>query len=304
MDKQRLQKLVLTLEEKDHFPKSQIAAQKNMPLPSVQVLREIVENLRSVLFPGYFGSSYVDERTRSYYLGASLDKIYRLLKEQILYGSCFACEQKQAQCEECVQEAERIASQFLLELPKIKELLATDVMAAYIGDPAAKTPGEAIFCYPSIRALTNYRLAHALFKLGVKIIPRIITEMAHSETGIDIHPGATIGRSFFIDHGTGTVIGETCIIGNNVRIYQGVTLGAKSFPKDEKNILIKGLPRHPIVEDEVIIYAGATILGRVTIGKNSIIGGNVWITHDVPPNTIVRQAKRENISVTEQKKEV
>ncbi|SDN40504.1 serine O-acetyltransferase [Desulfonauticus submarinus] len=294
MDKEKFQKIVFSLVEKEFFSKSRIAVEKNRPLPSVPVLKSIVEELRSILFPGYFGPCYVDEKTKAYYLGASLDKVYRALKEQILCGACFVCAEKKENCEQCEQDAELIAQKFLESLPTIRELLVSDVMAAYVGDPAAKTPGEAIFCYPSVRALTNYRLAHALHKLGVKIIPRIITEMAHSETGIDIHPGAEIGKSFFIDHGTGTVIGETCIIGNNVRIYQGVTLGAKSFPKDEKNMLVKGLPRHPIVEDEVIIYAGATILGRVTIGRGSIIGGNVWITHDVAPGTVVRQAKREN----------
>jgi serine O-acetyltransferase len=165
------------------------------------------------------------------------------------------------------------------------------VEAAYIGDPAAKTHGETIFCYPSIRALTNHRIAHELYELGVDIIPRIIGEMAHSDTGIDIHPGATIGKSFFIDHGTGTVIGETCIIGDNVRVYQGVTLGAKSFPKGEDEMLIKGLPRHPIVEDDVIIYAGATILGRITIGREAVVGGNVWIVRDVPAGAQIVQTR-------------
>ena len=164
-------------------------------------------------------------------------------------------------------------------------MLATDVQAAFAGDPAAKNPGETIFCYPSIKAVTNYRIAHELYLLGVPLIPRIITEMAHSATGIDIHPGATIGESFFIDHGTGTVIGETCIIGRNVRLYQGVTLGAKSFPKGENGHLVKGIARHPIVEDNVTIYSGATILGRITIGEGAVIGGNVWVVDDVPPGT-------------------
>jgi len=298
MDKEVFQRVVKELVEKEYFPKSKLSIESNQPLPSIAVLREVVEDLRAVLFPGYFGPCHIDERAKEYYLGATLDRVYRALKNQILYGGCFVCGDEDTTCISCEKEAEEVAIAFIQKLPEIRSLLATDVQAAYIGDPAAKTPGEAIFCYPSVRALTNYRISHALHELGVKIIPRIITELAHSETGIDIHPGATIGKSFFIDHGTGTVIGETCIIGNNVRIYQGVTLGAKSFPKDEKNVLIKGLPRHPIVEDDVIIYAGATILGRVTIGKGSIIGGNVWITHDVPPGTIVRQAKRENYKIT------
>ncbi|MDQ7031498.1 MAG: serine O-acetyltransferase EpsC [Desulfonauticus sp.] len=298
MDKSLFQDIVKSLAEKEYFPKSKIALAKKIPLPSSVFLKEMIEDLRAIIFPGYFGPCYVDDTVKEYYLGAKLDKVYRILKEQVLRGECFVCTAEEEHCAQCEKKAEQVAKKFLQSLPQIRDLLVSDVMAAYVGDPAAKTPGEAIFCYPSIRALTNYRLAHALEELGVHVIPRIITEMAHSETGIDIHPGAKIGRSFFIDHGTGTVIGETCIIGNNVRIYQGVTLGAKSFPKDEQNVLVKGLPRHPIVEDNVIIYSGATILGRVTIGKGSIIGGNVWITHDVAPGTVVKQAKRENYKVS------
>jgi serine O-acetyltransferase len=183
--------------------------------------------------------------------------------------------------------AENLCNEFLKTLPRIRHMLATDVQAAFAGDPAAKNPGETIFCYPSIRAVTNYRIAHELYLLGVPLIPRIITEMAHSATGIDIHPGATIGESFFIDHGTGTVIGETCIIGKNVRLYQGVTLGAKSFPKGENGHLVKGIARHPIVEDNATIYSGATILGRITIGEGAVIGGNVWVVDDVAPGSKV-----------------
>jgi serine O-acetyltransferase len=164
-------------------------------------------------------------------------------------------------------------------------MLSTDVGAAFEGDPAAKSPGETIFCYPSITAMIHHRIAHELYKLDVPIIPRIMSEMAHSKTGIDIHPGATIGEDFFIDHGTGVVVGETCIIGRSCRLYQGVTLGALSFPKDAEGKLVKGIARHPILEDNVRVYAGATVLGRVTIGSGSIIGGNVWVTHDVPPGS-------------------
>jgi len=180
---------------------------------------------------------------------------------------------------------------FMDKLPKIRELLASDAVAAFEGDPAAKQIGETIFCYPSITALLHHRISHELYKLNVPLIPRIISERAHSLTGIDIHPGASIGERFFIDHGTGTVIGETTIIGNNVRIYQGVTLGAKSFPMDEKGLPIKDIPRHPIVEDNVVIYAGATILGRITIGKNAEIGGNVWVTHDVEAGSKIVQQR-------------
>jgi serine O-acetyltransferase len=180
---------------------------------------------------------------------------------------------------------------FLSRLPEVRRLLAKDVRAAFEGDPAATSVDEAIFCYPGVRAISNYRLAHELYTLGVPLIPRLITEQAHSVTGIDIHPGASIGARLFIDHGTGVVIGETCVIGSGVRIFQGVTLGARSFPLDEQGRPVKGVPRHPIVEDDVIIYAGATILGRVTIGKGSVIGGNVWLTHSVPPGSRITQAQ-------------
>jgi serine O-acetyltransferase len=179
----------------------------------------------------------------------------------------------------------------LARLPDVRRLVSSDVDAAYDGDPALKIKDEAIFSYPGVLAVTNQRIAHELYALGVPLIPRMITEHAHSVTGIDIHPGARIGERFFIDHGTGVVIGETAIIGKNVRLYQGVTLGAKSFPKDEQGVPIKGIDRHPIVEDDVVIYAGATILGRVTIGRGSSIGGNVWLTHGVPPGSRVTQAE-------------
>ena len=174
-------------------------------------------------------------------------------------------------------------------LPKLREILATDVEAAYNGDPAAVNFGEIISCYPVIKALTNYRLAHELYEQGVPLIPRMLTELAHSETGIDIHPGATIGHHFTIDHGTGVVVGATCIIGNNVKLYQGVTLGALSFPLDEDGNPIKGIPRHPILEDDVIVYSNATILGRITIGKGATIGGNIWVTNDVQPGEKITQ---------------
>ena len=263
--------------------------ERHVPMPSVAVLEEIVGRLRAVLFPGYYGYSDVDAATMRFHVGANLDKIHRLLAEQIMRGRCFTCALEAADCADCDARSREVASQFIARLPEVRRLLSTDVMAAYAGDPAAKSPGETIFCYPSILAMTHYRIAHELYHLGVDLIPRIITEMAHSRTGIDIHPGAEIGEGFFIDHGTGVVIGETCIIGRGVRLYQGVTLGAKSFPKGEDGALIKGMARHPIVEDEVIIYSGATILGRVTIGKGSVIGGNVWLLNDVPPGTRVIQ---------------
>jgi len=188
-------------------------------------------------------------------------------------------------------QAAGITLKFIEKLPVIRHLLATDVEEAYVGDPAAQSSAEVISCYPAIRAITNYRVAHELLQLQVPLIPRIIAEMAHSETGIDIHPRATIGHHFTIDHGTGVVIGATSIIGNHVKIYQGVTLGAKSFPLDKAGNPIKGVARHPIVEDNVIIYAQATILGRITVGANSVVGGNVWLTSSVPPNSKVLQGR-------------
>jgi serine O-acetyltransferase len=256
------------------------------PMPSVELLSEIVERLRSVLFPGFFKESFITPQNMAYFVGSKLEKVRRELTQQVERGFCFACDKDEHSCSsDCSMRAETQVNDFLQTLPRIRHMLATDVQAAFAGDPAAKNPGETIFCYPSIKAVTNYRIAHELYLLGVPLIPRIITEMAHSATGIDIHPGATIGESFFIDHGTGTVIGETCIIGRNVRLYQGVTLGAKSFPKGENGHLVKGIARHPIVEDNVTIYSGATILGRITIGEGAVIGGNVWVVDDVPPGT-------------------
>lgn len=267
------------------------------PMPSITVLAELMKELKSVLFPGYYGNSEISPAAMPHYLGSGIDRIYRVLGEQIKRGYCFLCHLNgQDFCENCEDMAMDLAGKFISTLSAIRSFLARDVRAAFQGDPAAKSLGEIIFCYPSILALIHYRVAHELYHLEVDLIPRIIAEMAHSKTGIDIHPGAEIGTDFFIDHGTGTVIGETCIIGNNVRLYQGVTLGAKSFPKDDSGSLIKGEPRHPVVEDNVIIYSGATILGRVTIGEGSVIGGNVWLTESVPPNTRLLQGKNKEIS--------
>ena len=267
-------------------------AHHEVAMPSIDSLTETVDLLRTVLFPGFYGHPELKPGTMRYYLGFAIDRIFLLLAEQINRGLCFSCDEEEAvDCVICETKARETTLRFIESLPEIRRMLAGDVRAAYEGDPAAKSPGEAIFCYPSITALTNYRIAHELYRLDVPLIPRIITEMAHSTTGIDIHPGARIGERFFIDHGTGVVIGETCIIGTNVRIYQGVTLGAKSFPLDEAGRPIKGIPRHPVVEDDVIIYSGATILGRITIGRGAEIGGNVWLTRDVPPGTKVFQGR-------------
>ena len=264
------------------------------PMPSLEALSEIMNRMKTVLFPGYYGDSEVTPDTLAYHTGAHLDVIFRKLADQIKRGFCFVCVGQNMACTGCEDQAMDKATKFLRSIPGIREKLIHDVQAAYDGDPAAKTPGETIFCYPSITALIHQRVAHELYKLGVDIIPRILTEMAHARTGIDIHPGATIGKRFFIDHGTGVVIGETSIIGDNVRLYQGVTLGAKSFPKDGEGNPVKGLARHPVVEDDVIIYSGATVLGRITIGRGSVIGANVWVTSDVPPGSKVMKAKIES----------
>ena len=261
-------------------------------LPSGPSLKEIILLVRSVIFPGYYGRSALNTTTVPYHIGTTLERLLLLLTEQIEAGLCFGCPigNKCEACD-CKQRAERCAAEIIRRLPVMRDLLATDVEAAYMGDPAAHSRAEVISCYPAIKALTCYRLAHELHKLQVPLIPRIITEMAHSETGIDIHPAAQIGSHFTIDHGTGVVIGATCIIGNHVKLYQGVTLGAKSFPLDEAGNPIKHIPRHPILEDGVIVYSNATILGRVTIGKDAVIGANVWITKDVQADTKVSFGK-------------
>lgn len=261
-----------------------------VPMPSVEALSGLMERLLQVLFPGYFGHAELKLATMEYHIGALLDEIYHGLAEQVERGFCFACaEETTEKCPPCRPRADDVATRFVLRLPEIRRMLATDVQAAFDGDPAAKSPGETIFCYPSIRALAFHRVAHELYLQEVPLIPRIISEMAHSATGIDIHPGATIGERFFMDHGTGIVIGETTVIGNNVRLYQGVTLGARSFPLDGEGRPVKGIPRHPVVEDDVIVYAGATVLGRVTLGKGSVVGGNVWLTKSLPPGSRIAQ---------------
>lgn len=264
------------------------------PLPSREVLTNIVHNLRAALFPRHFGDPELSDETTHYFVGNTLDKTLNLLKEQI-QRELWLQQQSQRVAEPTEALISQLATdltlQFAQTLPGIKFILDSDVNAAYLGDPAAQSTSEVLFCYPGITAITFHRLAHALYQLQLPLLARIIAEVSHSETGIDIHPGATIGRSFFIDHGTGVVIGETCVIGDRVRIYQAVTLGAKSFPRDETGALIKGQARHPVIQDDVVIYSGATILGRITIGKGSTIGGNVWLTKDVPPGSFISQAR-------------
>ena len=262
------------------------------PLPSGPALQEIVDLCRAILFPGFYGNSNLNSKTLPFHVGVNVERLYQLLSEQIMAGLCFVQGKDEPVCP--IEKGQRIAAGFIAKLPELRRILATDVEAAYNGDPAATSRGEVISCYPVIKAVANYRIAHELFLLEVPLIPRIITEMAHSETGIDIHPEAQIGHHFTIDHGTGVVIGATCIIGNNVKLYQGVTLGAKSFPMDKNGHPIKGIPRHPILEDNVIVYSNATILGRITIGKGTIIGGNLWVTESTKPGEHLVQARKRD----------
>lgn len=264
-------------------------------MPSTEKLRVIVEKVRQIIFPGYFGEINLRSETLHYYMGVLVDEVYELIADQIFTGLCFVSEDDfERDLTGKRTKAENIATEFVNGLAELRRILISDVNAAYYGDPAANSVGEVIFCYPAIRAISSYRMAHSLFVLGVPLIPRIITEMAHSETGIDINPEAIIGEYFTIDHGTGVVIGSTSIIGNNVKLFQGVTLGAKSFPLDEHGNPVKGIPRHPVVEDNVIIYSNATILGRIVIGHDSVIGGNVWVTNDLPAFSRVVQTKTRN----------
>ena len=282
----QIQKNVERLSASD-LPEYKYIPLHQKPSPSVLSLREVMLLLRKVIFPGFFGSeqeAQVD--SIQYYTGVYLEQIYDLLHEQIYNGLCFEVDR----CCDSKDRASRIAIDFINKIPHIKYLLSTDVKAILDGDPAAKSLSEIIFCYPAVHAILHQRVAHELLKLGAPVLPRIITEMAHSETGIDIHPGAQIGEYFSIDHGTGIVVGQTAIIGNHVRLYQGVTLGAKNFTLDEEGLPID-VPRHPIIEDYVTIYSNASILGRITIGKGSVIGGNIWLTHSVPPNSKVLQTR-------------
>jgi serine O-acetyltransferase len=262
--------------------------QHDKPLPSLPKLQEIVDLLRAIVFPGYYGDVIANSNTLEYHLGVTQERLYALLKEQILYGLCFNASDEL--CSDAKSASLEKTLLFLDQIPELKRLISTDVKAMYDGDPAAKSYGEVIFCYPAIRAIFNHRIAHALLQLHIPVLPRIISELAHSETGIDIHPGAQIGEYFSIDHGTGVVIGETTVIGNHVTLYQGVTLGAVRFALDEQGKPIN-LPRHPIVENNVVIYSNANVLGRITIGAGSVIGGNVWLTTSIPPNTKITQQK-------------
>ena len=261
-------------------------------LPNYEVIVSATEDMKEILHPGYRRRDGLHTGNVGYYVGDIIDRLHDVLRLQIARAICHTtghateCNPKQREAFEW--QGHECVLKFLEALPKIRELLATDVEAAYVGDPACQSYDEVVFCYPGFEAVTVYRLAHLLHELGVPLIPRMMTEWAHSNTGIDIHPGATIGSHFFIDHGTGVVIGETCKIGDWVKVYQGVTLGALSFPKDEKGNLLRSTKRHPTIEDRVVIYANATVLGGETVlGHDSIIGSSVWLTESVDPHTSV-----------------
>lgn len=261
-------------------------------LPSRDALQQIIRDLCGALFPMRLGPQELREETEDYYVGHTLDAALNELLRQAQLELIYFARQHHTDADEAAlkNQAHHIVRSFAAALPTLRRTLDIDIQAAFQGDPAARSVDEVLLCYPGVLAIIHHRLAHTLYQLGVPLLARIVAEHAHSLTGIDIHPGAEIGSGFFIDHGTGVVIGETAVIGERVRIYQAVTLGAKSFPTDERGNLQKGLPRHPIVEDEVVIYAGATVLGRITIGKGSVIGGNVWLTRSVPPGSSITQA--------------
>ncbi len=257
--------------------------------PSRDNLTKIMQSLCGALFPLRLGPSFVRLHNEDAYVAETLQTVLSRLYGQIRLELIYALKGEPVDVVD--REAARIIAAFARCLPTLRTLLDTDVEAAFLGDPAARSVDEVLICYPSMLAIIHHRLAHRLHQLGAPLVARIMSEIAHGKTGIDIHPGATIGQSFFIDHGTGVVIGETAIVGDRVRLYQGVTLGARSFPADGKGALEKALPRHPIIEDDVVIYAGATILGRIIVGSRSVIGGNVWLTDSVPADSNVRQAK-------------
>lgn len=258
--------------------------------PSRDALERIVEGLKGALFPMRLGPTDLRHESEDFYVGHTLDAALQELLGQARLELNFNARHAALPAQEIEEQATEAVRQFANALPGLRRLLDSDVLAAYQGDPAARSVDEVLLCYPGVLAMIHHRLAHALYGLGLPLLARIVAELAHAQTGIDIHPGARIGASFFIDHGTGVVIGETAVIGKHVRVYQAVTLGAKRFPVDSGGQLKKGLPRHPVVEDDVVIYAGATILGRVTLGRGATIGGNVWITDDVAAGASVTQA--------------
>ena len=261
-------------------------------LPSAKAVAQVVDKLAAVLFPTHYGEPNLNPDAINAYVDYTLAAALTDLSEQVLRdveGASRGGDPGLAQ-----SRTDEIVTGFAEQLPAIRNLIVSDLLAAYAGDPAATSYPEIMLSYPGMTAVLHYRIARALYLLGATLVARLISQSAHTRTAIDIHPGAEIGESFFVDHGTGVVIGETTVIGDRVRLYQGVTLGARSFKADDTGRLVKGLPRHPIVEDDVVIYAGATILGRITIGHHSVIGGNVWLTVDVSPYSNVTQARMRN----------
>jgi len=260
-------------------------------LPSPHTIAEVIDDLRAALFPTHYADSDLTDDSIDFFVGDTLNTALTRLSEQIRRGLLFDGGYADQPAAELASRAGAMTRAFAAQLPELRALIVSDLHAAFQGDPAATSLSEILLCYPGTRAIMLHRFAHALFGQGARLIARLISEISHARTGVDIHPGASIGGSFFIDHGTGVVIGETTIVGQRVRLYQAVTLGAKSFPADADGTLIKGVPRHPIVEDDVVIYAGATVLGRITIGQGSVIGGNVWLTHSVPAHSNLSQAQ-------------
>jgi serine O-acetyltransferase len=261
-------------------------------LPARDALAHIMDGLRGVLFPMRLGPADLRQESEDFYVGHTLDSVLHALLAQVRLELSYDARHLHPLDSAALEErAVQVVREFSLTLPRLRALLDSDVIAAFEGDPAARSVDEVLLCYPGILAMIHHRVAHRLYELGVPLLARIVAELAHGQTGIDIHPGASIDEAFFIDHGTGVVIGETAVIGKHVRVYQAVTLGAKSFPTDESGKPRKGLPRHPVVEDDVVIYAGATVLGRVTLGRGATIGGNVWLTHDVAPGAHITQAR-------------
>ncbi|MDT3250352.1 serine acetyltransferase [Serratia sp. root2] len=267
-------------------------------LPSKSVVGEITESLRAILFPMRLGPDDLRHESEDYFVGHALDAVLNALLIQVRLALGFSRSEGEdaGQGNSLNTQAVTLVRQFATVLPAIRRRLDSDILAAYHGDPSARSVDEVLLCFPGVNAIIHHRLAHYFYLAGVPLLARIIAEKAHGETGIDIHPGAQIDDGFFIDHGTGVVIGETAIIGKRVRLYQAVTLGAKRFVTEESGILQKGQPRHPIIEDDVVIYAGATLLGRITIGKGSSIGGNVWLTRSVKPGSNIRQANIQSDS--------
>jgi serine O-acetyltransferase len=263
-------------------------------LPEREATARIMDQIAAALFPTHYGRPELRQGSIDYFVGSTLNSAFNALAEQVRRGLLLTEDYDNDAEADVGGKAVAIVRAFGERLPAIRDMLVSDLHAAYRGDPSATSLSEILICYPGMTAVLHYRVAHALYELGATLPARLISEIAHSSTGIDIHPAARIGESFFIDHGTGVVVGQTAIIGDRVRLYQAVTLGAKSFPADEHGALIKGIPRHPIVEDDVVIYSGATILGRITIGAGSVIGGNVWLTQSVPPGSNVTQAQMRN----------